>query len=229
MKHEFSPERLSGRIGCVVLAVLLFISSASGHVGLEAPNGGEVFEVGATVTVTWRNVRVHPTQNWDLWYSTQGLGGFFLPIVADLPPDDPSLGSVHTYEWTVPDAISSSVRIKVGQDNGGENYYDTSDNDFSIVPLQSFGRLQILRLSLPFPDRDTVFGGPPCSRISDLRICAEAPGALETVNDPMLPLVVAGDGDLVMIEIDSDLTSSGTIDEIRVSLGPDGELIIDVP
>jgi hypothetical protein len=229
MKHEFSRGRLSSRFGCVVLGVLLFVSSASGHVDLEEPNGGEVFEVGATVTVVWRNVRVHPTQNWDLWYSTRGLDGEFLSIAADLPVGEPAIGSVHTYEWIVPDAVSPSVRVRVEQDNGGENYFGTSVSDLSIIPLQSFSRMQVIRLNLPLPDGDTVFRGPPCSRMSDLRICAEAPGTLETVNDPLLPLVVADDGDLVMIEFDSDLTSSGTTDEIRVSRGPGGELIIDVP
>ena len=167
MKHEHLRGRLSVRFGCAALAAFLCISSASGHVGLDAPNGGEVFEVGATVTVTWRVLREHPTINWDLWYSTQGVQGEFLSIVADLPVGDPSRQAVHTYEWTVPDAVSTSVRVRVRQDNGGDDYYDTSDGDFSIVPLQSFGRAQVLRLDSPLADRGAVFRGPPCTRMSD--------------------------------------------------------------
>ena len=73
----------------------------------------------------------------------------------------------------------------------------------SIVPLQSVGRLRTLSLYQPLPALGAVFTEPPCTRISELRICAEAPGGPKNYNDPILPITIPGAGDLVLIELDS--------------------------
>ena len=65
---------------------LLLASSASGHVILDDPNGGEELEVGSVFTIKWRIQISHNLQNWDLWYSTTGSGGPWTPLATNLPP-----------------------------------------------------------------------------------------------------------------------------------------------
>ncbi|MEE9212071.1 MAG: plastocyanin/azurin family copper-binding protein [Phycisphaeraceae bacterium] len=120
----------------VVMAVVvaLFSAPARGHVHLHAPNGAEVLEVGSEFAITWHIHIAHSLQNWDLWYSTTGAGGPWIAIATNLPAGSGAAGSIHTYDWTVPDAVSDRVRVRVRMDNYGTDYYDTSDADFSIVP-----------------------------------------------------------------------------------------------
>ena len=116
------------------LATLLSIAgSAVGHVRLIMPNGGEVLFAGSTVTITWTVQIQHSLQNWDLWYSETGSRGPWIPIKMDLAPGSGAVGSIHTYEWVVPETMTSQGRIRVRMDNVGTNYEDISDNDFSIT------------------------------------------------------------------------------------------------
>jgi hypothetical protein len=112
---------------------------APGHVILDAPNGGEVLQVGSVFTVTWHIQIAHSLQNWDLWYSTTGSGGPWITIVMDLPPGDPSAGSVHTYDWTVPNTPSEQVRVRVRMDNAGTDYYDISNANLTISACSLLG------------------------------------------------------------------------------------------
>ena len=50
----------------------------------------------------------------------------------DLPPGSPILGSIHTYDWTVPDDPSDQVRVRVRMDNSGKDYYDISNGNLAI-------------------------------------------------------------------------------------------------
>jgi len=116
-----------------VLVALASAETAFAHVALDAPNGGETLTAGTDYTITWHVVIGHNTLNWDLWYSTTGVMGPWVPIELNLPPGDISTGAVHTYEWTVPDAASDQVRVRVRQDNTTSDYLDISDNDLTIV------------------------------------------------------------------------------------------------
>jgi len=131
------------RIRIVVVLLLLVTATARAHVQLDAPNGGEVLQVGSTFLISWHVAIAHVTQNWDLWYSTTGSGGPWIPIVMDLPANGAVTGAVFTYLWTVPATPSSSVRIRVRMDNSGIDYYDISDGDLSITA-------QHLQASPPF-------------------------------------------------------------------------------
>jgi len=112
--------------------VLGFASPVSAHVDLDSPNGGEVLQVGSTFTITW-HIRIrHDLLNWDLWYSATGVDGPFKVIAMDLPPGDDSAGSVHTYDWIVPDDVTTEGRVRVRMDNRGTDYFDISDADFTI-------------------------------------------------------------------------------------------------
>ena len=122
----------------IVLAITSLTAAAQAHVRLIAPNGGEELQVGSVFTIEWTIVIGHNLQNWDLWYSTTGVGGPWIPIATNLPPGSGAVGSIHTYDWTVPDAVSDQVRIRVRMDNSGTDYEDRSDNDFSIVPASCY-------------------------------------------------------------------------------------------
>jgi hypothetical protein len=228
MASRDSQRRATGRLGSVLLAALLSVSVASAHIEIATPDGGESFEVGSIVSVVWEVLVYHEdTQSWDVLNSTAGLFGEFVPIETGLPPDDFSVGAVHVYDWTVADTVSDAVRILVRHNLSVAMHQDTSDLDFSIVPLQSVSRLRVATVDRPFPDLGTVFSEPPCTRISELRICAEAPGAMD-YDDPVFPLTIPGDGDLVLIQFDSLLAAPRTPDQIYVSKGPSGTLIIDI-
>ena len=115
------------------LLLLGFAALAAAHVELDLPNGAELIDAGSVYTVTWQVAKEHNLLNWDLWYSTTGAGGPWIPIATDLPPGDPSSGSIHTFDWTVPATPSAQVRVRVQQDNAGEDYEDSSDADLSIL------------------------------------------------------------------------------------------------
>ena len=126
----------SKRIALFVISALFVLTTPSfGHVILDAPNGGETLEVGSVFTITWYIEIVHDLLNWDLWYSTTGAGGPWIPIEMNLPPGSPAVGSVHTYDWTVPEeAVSDQVRVRVHMDNYFDiDYEDVSDGDVTVT------------------------------------------------------------------------------------------------
>jgi hypothetical protein len=123
------------RLGLLALGFLSSsVLTAQAHVALDAPNGGELLTSGSIFEITWHVLIQHPTQNWDLWYSTTGDTGPWIDIAMDLPAGDISQGSVHTYDWVVPDVITDEGRVRVRQDNSFTDYYDISNQNFSIVP-----------------------------------------------------------------------------------------------
>ena len=118
---------LAGMCGLFLLA-----DPAAGHVVLDEPNGGEVLEVGSVFTIEWHIHIAHTLQNWDLWYSTTGVTGTWITIAMDLPPGSPAAGSIHTYDWTVPDDPSDQVRLRVRMDNDTTDYWGFSDENLTI-------------------------------------------------------------------------------------------------
>ncbi len=121
----------------LVAGILLAgVGPAYGHVRLIVPNGGERLDVGSVFTIRWTIVIQHFQLNWDLWYSTTSSTGPWTPIAMDLPPGSPGVGSVHTYDWLIPNTPSRRVWVRVRMDNAGMDYYDVSDARFRIrVPV----------------------------------------------------------------------------------------------
>ena len=119
----------------LVAAVVLACSAtaAQAHVHLHDPDGGEVLEVCSVFTIEWHIVIQHNQLNWDLWYSTTGSGGPWTTIAMNLPAGSFAVGSLHTYDWTIPDAVDATVWVRVRMDNSGTDYYDVSNAPFSIV------------------------------------------------------------------------------------------------
>lgn len=124
--------RRSGWIAAAGLAVLA--GSASAHITLLNPNGGETLSSGDVFTIEWRIDIDHNQQNWDLWFSTQSPTGAWTEIVMDIAPGATNAGSIHTYDWVVPDVVAIDAWVRVRMDNAGTDYYDVSDNAFTIVP-----------------------------------------------------------------------------------------------
>ena len=89
---------------------------------LTAPNGGEIWTVGESRNVTWTNSGTVP--NVKLTYSTNGGTSYANTIVASTTNASP-------YAWTVPDAISTQVRVKV-ESTTDVDAFDTSDANLKI-------------------------------------------------------------------------------------------------
>ena len=112
----------------------MFLSAgpATGHVIVDEPNGGEFLEVGSVFRIEWHIQIAHTLLNWDLWYSTTGAAGPWTTIEMDLPPGSPAVGSIHTFDWTVPDDPSDQVRVRVRMDNAATDYLDISNGNLTI-------------------------------------------------------------------------------------------------
>jgi hypothetical protein len=124
------------RVTTILTAVSLFwVPSVRAHVELDNPNGGEMLTGGSTFTIEWRPaVAAHDTLKFDLWYSTTADSGPWTVIATNVPPGDLSVGSLHTFAWTVPSISDSSAWVRVRQDNNvDQDYEDVSDGAFSIA------------------------------------------------------------------------------------------------
>jgi hypothetical protein len=111
----------------ISLAFLLgFSHSLMAHVVLDYPQGGETFNPGQVVTIQWHISIPHDTQNWDIYFSSNG-GGDWTPLELNLP-----VGSL-SFQWTVQEITTTQARIRVVQDNGTMDYQDDSGN-FTIEP-----------------------------------------------------------------------------------------------
>ncbi len=120
------------------LATLLALSApALAHNDLLYPVGGETVQVGEQMTIEWSILISHPLASWDILYSVNGAQGPFIPIALGLPPGDMATGSIHTYDWIVPDIPTANARIQVIMNGVSGMWQSTSAADFTIEP--SFG------------------------------------------------------------------------------------------
>ncbi len=115
-------------LGLAVLAIVAPLSGANGHVALDFPVGGEIFDAGETVNIDWHIAIDHGAANWDLFFSSDG-GQTWEIIAMDLPK------SQQDYLWEVPDIDTEQGRVKIYMDNNsGQDYQDIS-GDFTVLPL----------------------------------------------------------------------------------------------
>ena len=75
--------------------------------------------------------QAHNTQNWELYFSPDG-GDTWSEISKNIGVSD------REYKWVVPEVETAKGRIRVVQNNVGENYEDISPN-FSIELPQAIG------------------------------------------------------------------------------------------
>lgn len=140
-------RRLAICASVVILFVTLLTEQADAHVALGYPIGGEVFEVGSTVQITWSDVVEHGPADYDLWYSVTGPDGPWISIAGGLS----RTGSVpESHDWLVPDTPSNQVRVRVRQNNV-DSYYDAvSESDIAIVNSATVVPVELE------PDRDAT-------------------------------------------------------------------------
>src|SRR5206468_1961720 len=109
-----------------------------GAVTLTVPNGGETWIVGENRNITW--TRIGTIVNGKLEYSTDG-GTTFATVKLEYSTDNFVTASLitastdaaaGTYAWTVPDNISSTVKVRVTS-TADVTVVDTSDANFKIV------------------------------------------------------------------------------------------------
>jgi hypothetical protein len=119
----------------IVLAVYSVAQFALAHVVINSPNGGETLMGGSSHVIEWMpDVAPHDTQKFDVWYSTASADGPWTSIATNLPPGDLSVGSLHSFSWTVPDLVDASAWIRVRQENiVDSDYEDVSDASFAIA------------------------------------------------------------------------------------------------
>ena len=101
--------------------------------------------------------------------------------------------------------------------------------DCPVMPPAARLRL-VADLVAPLNLAYEVFDTMPCTADPDFRICDEAPGVHDAIDDPALPFMLAGVGGLIFIEYDSELSAPGTVDVIDVRKDPivPGALIVEL-
>lgn len=134
MSMFFRRVRLRLQLATGLLTACAYLASADSfaHVGLGSPNGGEELSAGDTFTIDWTNLITHNTIGYNLWYSTDSDEGPWEDIASGLDPGELVDGFELSFNWTVPSINDDSVWVRVQQENGGESYYDVSDNSFSV-------------------------------------------------------------------------------------------------
>jgi len=153
---------ISNCVGLVLGSSLFIAGPVQAHVILDAPNGGQHLQVCSVYTIQWHIQISHNLLNWDLAYSVSGAGGPWTPIVTNLPAGSGAVGSIHTYDWTIPDDVSDQVRVRVIMDNSGTDYQDISANNITIFPSGIIGDLDG-DCSVNTSDLLLLFGGwGPC-------------------------------------------------------------------
>ena len=93
---------------------------------VNTPNGGETFVIGDTIPITWTNKGT--VANVQLLYSTGGAA-FTNPVEIQASLAN-GTGFGTTYNWTVADAVGTTVRIKVKSTS--DDGFDISDADFRV-------------------------------------------------------------------------------------------------
>ncbi|RKY29307.1 MAG: hypothetical protein DRP68_07435, partial [Candidatus Omnitrophota bacterium] len=93
-----------------------------GKLKITTPNGGEEWVVNSVHNITWQTTG--SIANVKLEYSTDGGGTYPNGIVASTPSDG-------VYEWTVPDAIGSNLKVRIS-DASDSSVSDESDATFTI-------------------------------------------------------------------------------------------------
>ncbi len=122
------------------------------HVELNYPQGGETYNPGDIVIITWTETVAHNTLNWDLFYSIDG-GVSWIILKEDIALE------ARSYQWLIPDVPTSKARIKVIQDNEGGDY-ERASQDFTISAvtgiLDPIKPAEIIVFPNPFTDFATI-------------------------------------------------------------------------
>jgi hypothetical protein len=174
-------------------AILHVVDTTPPTVAVTAPNGGQTYRVGQTVTVTWDGFDNHEVQKWDAYYCTNygAAGGETWQPLLDAE-GQPSAGIspwIRSFDWVVPDSLSATCRIKVvGTDYAeptNNTGFDLSDKNFYIVQVTTTAvRTLVLWNSVRV---DSVFGegasGALLSKLTELAAHTKVDGTLLDLNN----------------------------------------------
>ena len=131
------------RISDAADATVLDVSNADFSINAEfavtAPNGTEIWVVGDSHDIDWTNTGT--VSNVKLEYSTDGGSTYPNEIIAATPNNN-------SYSWTIPDAIGTTVRVRVS------DVTNLSANDFSDGNFEIQGSLT---LTAPVGGEDWVY------------------------------------------------------------------------
>ena len=113
---------------CKLIFLVLFIGvfQVDAHVSLVTPTGGEVFEPGDMVQITWEENIEHDLQYFHLNYSLDG-GENWLVIQKNIEP------GIFSYTWQVPETETAMAQIQVIQDNITYTDFDSKSQNFTIT------------------------------------------------------------------------------------------------
>ena len=112
------------------------------------------------------------------------------------------------------------------EDRNGNGALDGDETTDASLPDCFIGGNGLMRIARtidepPVGAAHAVFGLLPCTTPSeDLGICDEFVGLVDEILDPVWPVAVMGDGVLVFIEYDDDISTGGSVVSIRVSKDP---------
>jgi hypothetical protein len=102
------------------------------NVSVIFPNGGETLVNGRSYTILWNGSDNYQISSYSIYYCTDwnGSNGTWIPIATGLS------ASTNSYDWTIPDILSSTCRIKVVAEDASpakNTNYDLSDSNFYLV------------------------------------------------------------------------------------------------
>ena len=105
--------------------------TVKGSLTMTAPNGGEAWVVSSSHDITWTKTGTIATVK--LEYSTNGFADELQVVVIAASTDATGTpASTYKYTWTVPDAISSSVKVRI-TNTADAAVTDRSDTNFKIA------------------------------------------------------------------------------------------------
>ena len=108
-------------------ASTVVINRSTPAVSVLSPDGGENLAIGSTFNVTWSATDDEGVASVDLAYSLDGGSNFPFPIAT-------GIANSGSYAWLVPNAPSSTVRVRVtARDIDANAADDASDLDFTIA------------------------------------------------------------------------------------------------
>ncbi|MFH1698793.1 MAG: hypothetical protein ABH882_07025 [Candidatus Omnitrophota bacterium] len=123
--------------------------SIQGNVILDSPLGNEIWIVGSKYNITWTWGGTIPA----IYIAYSNNSGANYAVVNAAAPNGAGSSGTHTYEWTIPDDITTHARVRI-QDANDTNVNSTSASDFYIrgnltITSPNGGEYWVARSSVP--------------------------------------------------------------------------------
>lgn len=103
-------------------------------IGIDAPDGGEIWSPGSIQEITWRSSNILKPTQVNIWYSTDMGSNWIEPPIAS------NYSNTGSCLWTIPDTPSENCILKIADAADGSPY-DLSHDPFTIgeptVPILS--------------------------------------------------------------------------------------------